>query len=103
MAFKVASTQVTGGPCPNVQGVANFDVKKYIGLWYEIKKYPNFFSRGAKCITATYDIKKDGNVSVFNQQIVNGTTQDKILGYARLISSGVLGVNFPTVPSEFKN
>lgn len=99
VAINIISAQVTGGPCPNLQGVANFNVKKYLGSWYEFKKYPNFFSRGAKCITATYALQKDGNVSVLNQQTINGTA-DKILGYARPISSGVLGVNFPTVPCE---
>jgi lipocalin len=101
-AIQFVSGQVTGvGPCPNVQGVQNFDVKKYMGLWYEFKKYPNFFSLGSKCITATYDLKKDGTVSVFNQQVKNGA-EDKILGVARLLSPGVgeLGVSFPTVPCD---
>ena len=101
MSVYFASAQVTGlGPCPVVKPVENFNVNKYTGLWYEFQKYPNFFSRGAKCITATYQLLNDGNVSVFNQQVVNGAA-DGIKGYASLVSSGLLSVSFPTVPCNF--
>ena len=103
MSVYFASAQVTGlGPCPVVKPVENFDVNRYIGLWYEFQKYPNFFSRGAKCVTATYQLLGNGNVSVLNQQIVNGAP-DKIEGYASLVSSGLLSVSFPTVPCNFLN
>ena len=29
-----------------VESVHDFDVGRYMGLWYEISKYPNFFERG---------------------------------------------------------
>jgi lipocalin len=100
VTIHLASCQIQGlGPCPTVEVVKNFDVKKYTGLWYEVQKYPNFFSRGAKCITANYQLKADGTVSVNNQQIKNGAN-DTILGVARVISSGILGVSFPTVPCK---
>lgn len=100
LTVHLASAQVTQlGPCPNVEVVKNFDVKKYTGLWYEIKKYPTFFSIGAKCITANYQLKSDNTVSVLNTQIVNGI-ESSISGTARIISSGILGVSFPSVPCK---
>jgi apolipoprotein D and lipocalin family protein len=100
VTIHLASCQVTGfGSCPTVEVVKDFDVKKYTGLWYEVKKYPNFFSFGAKCITANYQLKADGNVSVENKQVRLGANES-ILGNARLISSGILGVSFPSVPCK---
>lgn len=90
----IASSQILGlGPCPNVQGVANFDLSKYTGEWYEVKKYPNFFTRNGKCVKATYKLLQDDTISVYDQQ----KTPNGLLaaaGIGRLLSSGVLGVSF---------
>ena len=47
--------------------IGSLDVSRYIGIWYEIVKYPNSFQR--KCAsdtTAEYSIQQDGNVQVIN-------------------------------------
>jgi apolipoprotein D and lipocalin family protein len=44
------------------------DLKKYLGTWYEIARYPNRFQK--KCVSdvrATYSLMSDGKVSVVNQ------------------------------------
>lgn len=49
------------------QTVAHVDLQRYMGRWYEIARYPNRFER--KCvedITATYELRPDGRVSVVN-------------------------------------
>lgn len=99
LTVHLVSGQVTNvGPCPDVETVKNFSVEKYLGLWYEVRKYPNRFSNG-KCITAYYALNANGTVSVLNTQVVNDK-QETISGSARLISSGVLGVLFPNNPSK---
>lgn len=93
-------SQVPGfGDCPNVNIVQNFEVQRYLGLWYEVKKYPFIFTLGGKCITADYGLNSNGTVSVLNTQQKNGR-EDTILGWAREVKPGVLGVNFPNVPCE---
>ena len=95
--------QVPGfGRCPNVNVMQNFDVKRYLGLWYEVQKYPFIFTLGGKCVTANYDLNADQTVQVFNRQIKKGQ-EDTIKGTARIIQPGVgsLGVTFPNVPCEF--
>jgi apolipoprotein D and lipocalin family protein len=79
----------------------NFDLPRYLGLWYEVRKYPFIFTIGGKCITANYGLNSDQSVSVLNKQIRNGK-EESILGSARVKSSGVatLGVTFPTGPCE---
>ena len=50
-----------------VKTIAALDVPRYMGTWYEIAKFPNWFQK--KCIAntkAVYTIKPDGNVQVLN-------------------------------------
>lgn len=95
--------QVPGfGKCPNVNIMQNFDVKRYLGLWYEVQKYPFIFTLGGTCVTANYELNADQTVQVFNRQI-RKSQEDTIKGTARLIQPGVgaLGVTFPNVPCKF--
>lgn len=82
--------------------VQNFDVQKYLGLWYEVEKYPFIFTLGGRCVTANYDLNSDGTVRVFNRQFL-GNKENSITGSARLITPGVgtLGVTFASVPGKF--
>jgi apolipoprotein D and lipocalin family protein len=50
-----------------VKTIASLDVPRYLGTWYEIAKFPNWFQR--KCASntkAVYSIKPDGNLRVLN-------------------------------------
>lgn len=43
------------------------DLNRYLGQWYEIARYPNWFQK--KCAggtTATYSIRQDGKIKVVN-------------------------------------
>ena len=47
--------------------IPSLNVPRYMGTWYEIAKYPNFFQR--KCTSNTvaqYSTQADGTVRVFN-------------------------------------
>lgn len=53
---------------PPLQTVASIDLQRYLGRWYEIAKYPNWFQR--KCISntsANYTLNPDRSVTVLNQ------------------------------------
>jgi apolipoprotein D and lipocalin family protein len=53
---------------PPVQTVAQVDLQRYQGRWYEIASYPMYFQR--KCIgdtTADYALRDDGRVGVLNR------------------------------------
>ena len=48
--------------------IPSLDVKRYMGTWYEIAKFPNSFQK--KCsgfTTATYSVREDGRVDVVNR------------------------------------
>ncbi|KAI8494904.1 hypothetical protein Bbelb_275090 [Branchiostoma belcheri] len=64
--------QVPGfGKCPTVNVQQDFDIKPYMGPWYEIEKFPAAFESG-KCVRANYTLLPNGHVKVDNE----GTLSD---------------------------
>ena len=47
--------------------VSHVDLKRYMGVWYEIARYPNRFQKGCIGSRATYTLLKGGEVSVLNE------------------------------------
>ena len=47
--------------------VKELDAKRYMGVWYEIARYPHSFEKGLVGVTATYTLRDDGMISVLNQ------------------------------------
>jgi apolipoprotein D and lipocalin family protein len=43
------------------------DLKRYIGTWYEIARFPNSFQEGCVGTSATYTLREDGKINVLNQ------------------------------------
>ena len=61
-----------------VKTIATLDVPRYLGTWYEIAKFPNWFQK--KCVgntKAVYTAKPDGNLRVLNScKTANGETSE---------------------------
>ena len=43
------------------------DLNRYMGKWYEIASFPQWFQKGCVASAATYTLRKDGDVDVLNQ------------------------------------
>ena len=52
---------------PEIQPVQNFDINKYLGVWYEIARLDNSFQESMQNVTATYSLRKDGGINVLNK------------------------------------
>ncbi len=52
---------------PGVQPVRPFDIKRYLGEWYEIARLDHSFERGLTNVTAIYTARNDGSVGVVNR------------------------------------
>jgi len=50
-----------------VEPVKDFEIKRYLGTWYEIARYDHFFERGLEQVTAHYSMRRDGGVRVVNR------------------------------------
>ncbi|WP_298061516.1 lipocalin family protein [uncultured Rikenella sp.] len=46
--------------------IQNFDLKKYLGKWYEIARFDFRFERDMHSVTAEYMMRPDGKVRVVN-------------------------------------
>ncbi|WP_300711565.1 lipocalin family protein [Limnohabitans sp.] len=72
-------------PAP-LDTVASVDVPRYMGTWYEIAKYPNWFQK--KCASSTsaqYSLQADGQVQVLNRCKTANGEWSEALGMARQI------------------
>ena len=63
--FIVMSTTIADSQ--TLQTVANVDLEKYSGKWYEIASYPQRFQKGCNCTTAEYTLTEKGYVIVENR------------------------------------
>ena len=62
------AADATPPPAPALTPIASLDVPRYMGTWYEIAKYPNFFQRQCAADTqADYSARSDGMVQVVNR------------------------------------
>ena len=68
ISILVVSSSVLGqGSDTAVKTIPSLDVQRYMGTWYEIAKYPNWFQR--KCASSTkavYSSRTDGTLKVMN-------------------------------------
>lgn len=107
--FAFALTACIAGPsgrakdAPELQAVPSVEVSRYMGLWYEIARYPTSFQKNCEGTTAEYTLREDGRVNVLNTcrfGTKDGKPRDA-QAIARVIegSNGArLFVNFSPVP-----
>jgi apolipoprotein D and lipocalin family protein len=71
-----------------VKTIAVLDVSRYLGTWYEVAKFPNWFQK--KCASntkAVYSAKPDGNLRVLNSCKTAAGETSEAEGLARQIGS----------------
>ena len=66
LAMSLLLASCTGIP-DNVNPVGNFQLQRYLGVWYEIARLDHSFERGLSHVTATYSLRDDGGVRVINR------------------------------------
>ena len=62
-----STTTTTRLHLPELQTVAHVDVGRYLGTWYEIANFPQSFQAGCTATTATYTLRRDGDIDVVNR------------------------------------
>lgn len=66
--------------------IETFDVPRYMGTWYEIAKFPNWFQRECAGSTkAEYSLKSDGKVQVINRCRLKNGEMNEATGTARQV------------------
>lgn len=78
---------------------ALFEPDRYLGLWYEVARFPVFFEEGCEGVTAEYAQRTDGLIAVRNTcRNPDGTVRSVIDGTAEIVGPGRLKVRFDSVP-----
>ena len=93
LAISVVSAQpavgTSGAPLSGpLATIASLDVPRYMGTWYEIAKYPNWFQK--KCVADTraeYRLQATGTVQVINRCRKDNGEIDEATGEARQVGA----------------
>lgn len=95
MAGFASCQYVTLGSCPDVKTQEKFDLNRYLGKWYENRRYSNLFSLFSNCVTAEYSMTSPTSVQVNNTgwKYLSGY-YDNAIGEAVILGDGKLGVRF---------
>lgn len=68
--FSILGITTLLGACASIPKhatpVQNFDVDRYLGVWYEIARFDFRFERDLNNVSAQYGLNKNGNVTVLN-------------------------------------
>lgn len=51
---------------PELKTVDQVDLARYLGKWYDVASFPQWFQRGCTAITAEYALKPNGEINVVN-------------------------------------
>ncbi|MCF2949805.1 lipocalin family protein [Paraglaciecola aquimarina] len=91
IACGILFTACTGIP-QGMTPVANFNLEKYQGKWYEIARLDHSFERGLEQVSAQYKIKPDGDVEVINQGYSPADKEwSKAIGNAKFVEQTDVG------------
>ena len=52
---------------PPLEVVPSLELERYLGDWYEIASFPQFFQRGCVATQASYSLREDGRIRVLNR------------------------------------
>lgn len=83
-----------------METVADLDLARYAGRWFEVARFPVIFQQGCTATTADYGLRADGTLSVVNQ-CRRGDPDgpvSRISGTARVVGPGQLSVRLGLVP-----
>lgn len=89
LLFLICVMMIQGQDMKNeLQVVSKVDLKKYVGLWYEIAKIPNRFQKDCKKnTTAEYSFREDGKIKVINSCIQEDGSKKIAEGVARVVDN----------------
>jgi apolipoprotein D and lipocalin family protein len=69
LCLSILAAALTGclGIPQGITFVDDFDIRRYLGRWYEIARLDHPFERGLEQVTAEYSMREDGGITVRNR------------------------------------
>jgi apolipoprotein D and lipocalin family protein len=94
-----------GAPSAPVRALEAVDLRRYVGDWFEIARFPNRFQqRCAGAVRATYALRPDGRIDVINRCRTADGRVTEARGVARVVdphTSAKLKVRFAPAALSF--
>merc|ERR1719193_265017 len=84
---------IWGESCPEVSGMANFDVSQYTGQWFQLSALPFVLTSSRDpCVWSNYTLLPNGNLRMINS-VINVYTNFRyaLTGEAALVGNATLG------------
>ncbi|XP_023950161.2 apolipoprotein D [Bicyclus anynana] len=103
-----ASAQIPSlGWCPDYQPMANFNVNRFLGTWYEAERFFTVSELGSRCVTTKYESTPEGRILV-NNEITNALTgMKRVMGGSMQTigreGEGRLIIKYSTMPNSYDN
>jgi apolipoprotein D and lipocalin family protein len=69
------------------QPAKSVDLTRYLGRWFEIARYDQSFERGCEGVSATYSLRRDGNIEVLNRCRKPGGKISEARGTAKIVDT----------------
>lgn len=87
--FAKAATVVIAQATPQTLAtVPSVDLKRYVGVWYEIARLPNRFEKDcAANVTATYTQRSNGKIEVINECRKSNNVMKRSKGTAKVVAN----------------
>lgn len=101
-----ASAQIPSlGWCPDFQAMANFNMDRFLGTWYEAERYFTVSELGTRCVTTHYTATPEGRILITNE-ITNSITGFKRLmeGHLQMVGregEGRVLVKYSSLPLPY--
>ncbi len=67
VVFARSSDSAVSDKVSPLRTVPHVDLNRYLGKWYEIASFPQWFQEGCVASTATYTSREDGDINVLNE------------------------------------
>jgi apolipoprotein D and lipocalin family protein len=74
--------------------VKDFQLDKYLGMWYEIARMPSPFEKDLVKVTATYKLRNDGKVDVINEGYKSTKDNKKKIAHGKAKFSGAKDIGY---------
>lgn len=69
--------------------IQKFDLNRYLGVWYEIARFPHSFEKDLVGVTATYEMMNNGKIRVLNQGYKGSFTGELKKAYGKAKTTSI--------------
>ncbi|XP_032529061.2 apolipoprotein D-like [Danaus plexippus] len=103
-----ASAQIPSlGWCPDYQPMADFNVNRFLGTWYESERYFTVSELGSRCVAIKYNSTPEGRILVSNEITNSLTGLKRVLeGSMQMIGregEGRMMIKYTALPRTYDN